>query len=400
MLRTFLAFLLIFGPTSVFAQSVSGPEGPATYVVREIVRDIVAPAVSLRPSEERGVLTQTEIRILPGGPFPGPRAGIVNGKRLIVIPEIFILQLRAHVEASIYASVNEQPYFPEWWLDYALWRSPVFGIVSDGPFYRGDGPQMPLLFAGATIDQANMFISQFERQINGMFSAAIVDIILHELGHHAIDRWYIPGETPASQALKIEEAADRWATNAFEDLTEAYPGAGFLDKRNVMGRLFAIEYIFGLSRWRSGAWVGSGFTHPEYVTRVSSAMTAPDCGLLDAVFSGVCELIGDRLSAMQAQGSSEADYRRRMGDGESFATYRLGMILLARGDRRGGCELMLMAREQRAAHYAGWCFEFSYAGADLPEDTRRQMAVQSYEIGANVGWADSIWGLRRLGAFP
>lgn len=399
MLRAALIFICLFGSSNGFAQSVVGPDRPVTYLVRELVQNLIIPTVTLRPTNEKNKLRATEIRIVPGGPFPGPQAGIENGTRLIVLPELFVLFLQEHVEASIYAAVSDQPNFAEWWLDYTLWRSPVFGNASDGPFYRGAAPKRPMLFGGATIDQADEFVSRYETLIIGSFNAALIDILLHELGHHAIDQWYVPGDTPASQARSIENSADIWATEAYEDLADAYPGAGLIDNRNVAGRLFAIEYVFGLARWRASAQVTSGASHPEHVNRVSSVSSASDCDA-NSNLAFFCEFVGERLQRMSTQAELETDYRRRAGQGESFASYRLGMILLGRGDRIGGCELMEKAGNRRAQHYVGWCFEFGYIGTDLPTDAAKEIAVLAYQVAAEAGWADSIWGLKRLGVIP
>ncbi len=400
MIRILLIAFLAVAWAPATAQTVTGPDRPATFIVRELVQNIIVPAVALRPPQERAVLRQVEIRVEQGGPFPGPRAGVSNGKRLILLPDIFVLQLQGHVEATVYAEVSNQPHFAEWWLDYTLWRSPIFGRISDGPFYRGTAPKRPLLFAGMTENQADAFVTQYRATILGMFNAALTDILLHELGHHAIDRWYDSDRTPPTEARAIEREADAWATSAHEDLVNAYPNAGGYDMRNVAGRLFAIEFVYGLTRWRSTAQVGSGATHPPFVSRVSSAASVSGCAGIDAVIAGFCESIGERVEAMASQANAEASYRARAEEGESFAAYRLGQILLSRGDYENACAIMIEAGGRRAEHYNGWCFEFSYSGTSLPDATREQLATKAYEIGAEAGWADSIWGLRRLGAIP
>lgn len=400
MTRILLIALFAISWAPAIAQTVTGLDRPATFMVRELVQNIVVPAVALRPSKERTVLRQVEIRVEPGGPFPGPRAGVPNGQRLILLPEIFVLQLLGHVEATVYAEVSNQPHFAEWWLDYTLWRSPVFDRISDGPFYRGAAPNAPLVFAGMTVDQAGAFAAQYRATISEMFNAALIDILLHELGHHSIDRWYNSEQTPPTEARAIERAADAWAASAYEDLVNAYPNTGGFDKRNVAGRLFAIEYVFGLTRWRSTAQVGSGATHPPFITRVSSVASISDCAVIDAVIPGFCESIGERVTAIASQASAEANYRARAAEGEMFAAYRLGRIFLSRGAYKDACAVMIEAGGRRAEHYNGWCFEFSHSGTSLPDATREQLAIKAYQIGANTGWADSIWGLRRLGAIP
>jgi len=394
------AAALILWATQSFAQSVSGPNTPVTATVRDLVQNVIKPAVLQRPQAERDIIKDIQIRIVPGGPFPGPRAGIDNGQRLVILPELFILQLLSHTEARIYALVSDQPYFAEWWLDYALWRSPVFGNISDGPFFRGTAPKFPLYFAGSTTTQALSFQNTYQAAINGMFNTALVDILLHELGHHALNRWYTPNVTPASQAKAIEQAADDWATTTYARFANAYPSANIKDTNNLSGRVFAIEYIFGLARWRANAQVGSGPTHPAHVSRIAKSLALSDCTALETALPGFCDMAKDRMQALSSQTAIEANYQDRLNADESFAAYRLGLIEFSRGDHESGCELMLQAYGTRASHYLGWCYAFSHIGSYLPDATRRQRAIDAYKIGADVGWADSIWGLKRLGAYP
>lgn len=395
----FLLFLLFPLASGASAQAIIGPDGEAKDRVSDLVTEIVIPTVRLLPPIERERIRSTQIRIVRGGPFPGPLAGKDRGQRIILLPEIFVMQLYDYTTAQILASVYNQPHFAEWWLDYTLWRSPVFGSVSDGPFYRGHAPQRPLEYAGFGHDRAQSFRAKYNDHIEGAFVAALLDVLLHELGHHAKEAWY-DENTPGRVARQIEESVDAWASRTFNVFVQAYPNVGFIDVHNVLGRLFAISYLFSLDRWRAGARVEPGMTHPEHTVRIASLAATSDCsGIVEGIMSDVCEGLHEQIGRITTQARAEENYRTRADRGEAFAQYRLALLAFRRGNYSEACESSLRSAgstDRRHFHYVGWCYENGYFADGLPVGTAQMMAERSYAIAAEVGWADSQAALRRV----
>lgn len=382
---------------------MSGPQGLATDIIRGLVSEVVTSAVAQRPASERNRISATEIRVVLGSPFPGPRAGIDNGQRLVVIPQNYVWHLLGYVEAEVYGSISDQPHFAEWWTDYWLWRLPTPIFPSFGRLYQGAPPKMPLEFAGFSDQEAQQFRAANQVLITGEVNAALLDILLHELGHHALDEWYFPGETPPSQARTIEAAADVWATEVFESMATAYPALGILDRRNAMGRLFSVSQLHALHRFGSTAQIDPGTTHPAHSSRLAAAFSDDYCTSITNEVAEFCDWIYDRIEVLSDSSNLEVDYQTRAASGEGFADYRLGMIAFSRNDMDAGCAHVLEAAgrtDRRVWQYAGWCVEFGHSSQGSNPQDARQLAISFYRIAQNAGFSDATMGLVRLGAAP
>jgi hypothetical protein len=399
----FLKLFIIIMSNSLQAQSVSGSSGWQTQLVQDLFDDLIAPAVSLKPTAERERLQDTEFRVVEEGPYPGPRAGLQLGQRQVIMPQGYLWLLMGFVEAEVYGEVSDQPHFSEWWMEYALWRSPLFPATSLGPFYQGPAPRLPLEFAGLTDAQAAQFRTDFQVQLSGGLTSAVLDIMLHELGHHALNRWYIPGETPAAQSRTIEAAADDWATATFESLTTNYPNARITDTRNAIGRMYSVGFVFALNRWRSTAQVEPGETHPLHAERIASVLDEDFCEEIETSVESFCVGMLEMIAQIQGGADLEDSFQERATSGEAFAHYGLGKIYFSRGDFRVGCNHMLEASfrtDRRANQYAGWCIEAGYSFKTMRPENSRNFATRLYRSAYEAGWVDAKAGLLRLGGVP
>lgn len=385
--------LITFTPIAP-AQTVE-PENTFEYnLIRDITENIIWPATNFRSNSEKIILHQVHIIITNDSLFLGPHAGFNSSHtRVVVLPRLYILLLIAHIESIIIEEADNNPNFSQRWLHQALWRSP--GI------YRGPPPQQPLDYAGKTPTEKEAFVRTHGMTLKSLVNAALIDVLLHELGHHAIDRWYFPQTTETTNAIDIERQADCWATHAFEAVYDHYPNFGLRDRSNSVGRLFALENIFGIQRFLSTARVYFGETHPDTPSRISNILDA-NCSSLTTDPNNLCNIEKERVSHMISTINQENDYRIRAESGEVFATFQLALIKFSNNEQREACRLFEKSADPnqifdtRLWHYIGYCYEKGYLGDNLSPADLKSKAIIFYKKSGG-GWVDTEAAFIRLG---
>jgi len=236
--------------------------------------------------------------------------------------------------------------------------------------------------------------------VGGIFVATLLDILFHELGHHALDNLYAPAGEPTPAQFRTmrraERNADLFATEQFRVLSSILPGFTPIDENNVIGRIFALHALRTIQMWSSRADFRQGHSHPNDDQRVLHAVTDLDCRARPEV----CQLIS-RYRALwdSEQGSIEA-YRRRAASGETFAQYVLGTIEQRNGDYAEGCRLYRQAMSgpnyDRLLLHIAWCHENGYYSGGTPDDASIAVARTFYALEAENGWLEGQIGVDRL----
>lgn len=403
----FLFIIMFFLNTNAFGQTVEGPSGIVHDSVSGLIIDVIRPAISHLPEAQRLRIQNTKILIKKGGPFPGPLAGIDDqSQRIILLPEVFIVMLMQMAEAEYYAMWSKLQYFPQWWVSYALWRTQVFGDVSSGPFYDGPPPKEPLSFAGLNKDEIQSFWQKTHHRqgASGLINAALINVLLHEFGHHALDLFYNSQSSTSEHAHAVEVAADEWAMEVFENLSNRFPQIKIQDRQNILGRIVSVSLIREMERWKKVSNLPINLTHPPYSNRVYTTLDKVNCGNNSTSLRKLlCDFAEQRARALRSETASITAYEQRASGGEGFASFQLGMINLEKGQFSDACNNFFDAlgkTDRRVTQYAGWCLEKGHYKNGIDSFKQYKMAESLYQVSAKIGWADGKMGLKRLETSP
>ena len=145
-------------------------------------------------------------------------------------------------------------------------------------------PTRPLSYAEAVFrDQEMLYFWYSENRLNSarntMFIGALMQITMHELGHHVVG-FSKPGMT-VYERRTLEERVDRWAIDRLAQM----------DERPMLGATVALGYVAQIERFRRARGATGFSSHPmpreraEYAYEVGCVDSADDllkyaCGLL------------------------------------------------------------------------------------------------------------------------
>lgn len=371
-MRKVFFLIALLCPTDLVAQSVVETGAVYERDVKDLVENVIRPIVASRPRGERQRLEHVQIRVLPRAADTTTAVAINGDPGGIAISDGFIHGLHSYAEAFLVEKVRGIPHFREWYFNYYLWRRP--------PIYEGQPPKSPGDWSKSNLDP---YVQLFKQLVSG----ALIDVLLHELGHHATDAFY---GLHASKSTKrnAEQRADEWATSA---------GIGYIGDPNVIGRMISIGYIFELSRWTR--FSGSD-SHPPHADRVTGVL-AEQCNAAEiSEVQRACDLLANEIANYLRNGATEQEYRNRVAQGEGFAHFPLAFILMKQSRHQEACNHFRRAfdkaRVGRALVYIGWCYEKGHLTASSVE-VARTLARISYRNAARQGFVDAKRYLENLG---
>ena len=384
--NTIFALFLLYAQQSS-AQAVVGVDGSNADQVRMLVVKLIQPILTVVPTADRKIAHSIEIRVVPGGPWPGPRAGLANsGKRIITIPELYIDMQNQFPEIVFIAEQTNTPHLAERWTTYALWRLP--------PVYDhtvGGKTKSPIDFFGYSDHQKSSFYEKHGTTLRTLASLALADVLLHEIGHHVTEAFYNTYTTPSSEARTLESRVDAWASNVFELFSDKYPGWGLIDKRNLIGRMISILFLSEMKFFRLTANRPDLATHPPPHDRLEHVLSTSDCAV-SSEMKMLCNFVSKQLSAIDSDQRNEIHYDARADAGEVFALYQLAQIRMARGDHAGACEWLSKDVGLKGPRHGyvmlGWCYAEGYLGNTMPDGRRLYWASEFYCESKKSGWVE------------
>lgn len=394
MIKACLIFtVLLCLPFESNAQYVTSVDGAPKESIDKLFTVYVRSYLASLDAEQRTIAESIEIRVVRGGPWPGPMAGFdKNGHRIINIPVMFDALLREYAVAYMISQVTGLAHFAEWWINYELWRSPVI--------YTGEVPKRPLDYFGYAKEKQDEFIGRYGATIDGIYVAAMTDVLLHEIGHHVINEFYDLRNTDSNEAQKAEIRVDQWAQNVIKGFSAKYPNIGLIDRSNLMGRLISMLFLQELGSFSSTADVQKSPTHPENYARLREALKNSQCTADSPEMKKLCEFAYNVAEEMSKGVRDENHYRMRADNGETYTKFKLGLMTLRHGHLQESChymeDVLAAGGEKRALVYLGGCFEQKVLGKDISDDDRYKIANAVYCRAAQIGWIDAKKFLDRL----
>ena len=371
-MKKVVLLIALLCPTNLAAQTVVETGAVYERDVKYLVDNVIRPLVASRPRRERRRLEGIQIRVVPRAADATTAVAINGDPGWIAISDGFIHGLHSYAEAFLVEKVRGIPHFREWYFSYYLWRRP--------PMYEGQPPKRPS-------DWSKSNLGQYVWRLKTLVAGALIDVLLHELGHHATDALYGPHAAKSTKHA-AERRADEWATSA---------GIRYIGDPNVIGRMIAVGYVFELNRWTR--FSGSD-SHPPHADRVAGVL-AEQCGAAEnPEVQRACELLGNEIANYFQDGATEQEYRNRVARGEGFASFPLAFILMEQSRYQEACKHFRRAfdkaRVGRALVYVGWCYEKGHLTASSVE-LARTLARVSYRNAAKQGFVDAKRYLENLG---
>jgi hypothetical protein len=251
-----------------------------------------------------------------------------------LISNQFIEGLDAYAEAYTVAVHKSSPNFPEHYFHQYFWHT--------HPEYSGIALDSPMSFSELPPSQQEILLKRKEK----LLESALMDIVLHELGHHAENAFY-SYRTSYFVKKDMELLADEWALNVRD---------GFIAELDPIGRLLSIAYVFERDRW---SMLSDDVNYPRMITWIADNAD-PVCE--DAVEDHVrtfCEQLQNDLS-IYFSGKAEPAYRDRIDQGDEYASFPLAQILLKKSRYHLACSYFKESHDsgnvKRAAVYVAWCY--------------------------------------------
>ncbi len=364
-----LLLLLTLIPFYSYSVTFSGNGYYYKKEINNILDNVIIPMLYDLPTDQKHRLDNVDVelyRAFSGIDFTA--VAIYDGKRKVKISDTFVLGLSYYVESFLvekYTSIN---HFREWYFNYYAWRvSPVF----DGP-----SPKNAMEWARYTPEDANTFEAFYKK----LFSAALMDVILHELGHHATNSLYT-SRTSNSTKRKLEANADKWATDI---------GLRNYNDSNVLGRLIALGYIFEIERFLKLSDIDSSHPLPTERLQQPLDLLCNDDSSSKEIQSA-CNLLKQESESFSKSEYSMEAYRVRVQRGEGYANYALGEILLRQGAYNQACEKFQTAYQKsmvmRAAIHIGWCYQYGHIKPTSGDP--KKLALIYYGFAADAGFIDA-----------
>lgn len=218
--------LLAFYPPVIQALEVSDTSDQYADTLHQLTVRL-APDLKQLPALQQQRLADVKIR-LADHPRGLPMALALPGDApQILISEQFLDGLSHYIEVYLLARERQQPQWIEQYFSQYFWNR------------HPDSAAAPVkspwqLFAVGQEEQAQL-LAEKQR----LFLSVLQDVLLHEMGHHAMDAFY---HFRASSIVREEgeRKADEWAEHF---------RAHYLDGENPLGRMLVIAFIFEQDRW-------------------------------------------------------------------------------------------------------------------------------------------------------
>ncbi|MCP4596757.1 hypothetical protein [Neptuniibacter sp.] len=359
-----LAFLLLFADL-VKAVEVVESNAKHSNLIEQLVENRIAPILDQLPLDDQVALDGVRIKVVNDLRTSGMAIALDGIIPRVIISNSFIDGLDAYVESYLVADFSNQLDFPERYFHHYFWYH--------HPDFDGPSPLAPLQMFKLNSDQKQTLLNKKKR----VLESVLLDVVLHELGHHAKDAFY---SYRASYFTKQdnERLADRWADQV---------KAEYFEDVEPLGRLISIAFIFERDRWSTLSDDGN---YPRLLSWVIDS-ARPICE--DTEFAHVqsfCTRLGDNINIYFSSKAEQA-YRQRRDKGDSFASFPLAQILLSKNNFVDACtyfnESLIEGQVARAAVYVAWCYQQGYLDPTPPD--AQVLAFAKYRAALGYGYSDA-----------
>jgi|GEM_PF-4293153 len=375
-MRTLLKRSVILG--SVFllqaAQALTfTPQGvQGEQHVAQVLNSKIKPYLASLPPDQQKRLADVKITVSTQLRLSGMALSLAEESPEIMINAEYFQGLENYIEAYLIGRYSNQPHLAEQYMNYYFWHThPVF----DGP-----APQTPVAWADFQPEDRSGFLAEHDQ----LLTSAVLDVLLHEIGHHAKNAFY---HYRASQYMKQEkeEQAERWARQF--RLT-------YLGEESELGRLLSIGFIFERDRWSRLA--NDGY-HPRLLEWVvdNAYAQCEDAEQIDTL--DFCRELNTNVDNYSSSEKAELAYRKRVEAGEAYASFPLALILQEE-NALAACRHFeashQVANVSRAAFYIGQCYEEGLLKPTPPDS--RVLALLAYQDAVQYGYSDAQESIEQL----
>lgn len=348
-----MRFLLVFSvavlclalyPPSTGAVEVKYSQDQYLSLVEKVVDQSVRPFISRLPIKQQQALEDVVVSVERQFSPNAMALSIDETTPKVLISHTFLQGVEAYIEAYLLSEALNNPILIEQYFSEYFW--------SHHPSSQGIEPYLPSKRWHVSGDE-QLFLAQKST----LFEAVVLDILLHELGHHVKNAFY---HHRANQYTieASEKLADSWADHIKQV---------FLNRSESIGRLIVIGYIFEQDRW---ATLSDDHFYPRILPWVSSQLPAlcEDAeSLSDKKF---CRRLDQDIENYYSS-RIETAYLERLQRGDLFANFPLGQIELAKSNFVDACsyfnESFIYGQVARAAIYVGWCYQKGYLEPSPPD---------------------------------
>ena len=360
-MRFVLMFLYCVGfvmllVSRTYAIEFKASQAEFSEVVEQIVESRIQPVIQHLPTHEQRILDGVQIQVVERLPYGSMALAIDDERPLILINNQFIRGLSAYVEAYQLALFENQPSLIEQYFSEYFWKY--------HPSFIGVQPKSPIEWSAASAIKK----MQIKQKSVALLEEALIDVLLHELGHHAKDAFY------AYRASKYEidtqeKLADQWANNIRSE---------WFSSESDLGRLLSIAFIFEQDRWAT-------LMRDDHYRRMLPGVINQLPVLCDnAVIETKRKFCADLYQNITRYFSNQImlAYEERLEKGEEFASFPIAQIHLAKNNFVDACnyfnESLIYGQVARAAIYVGWCYQKGYLDASPPDAQVLAMSGSTY----------------------
>lgn len=369
--RTLIVITLLILTLPAKALEFLPGQGEHSDLVSYLVTEKLKPLIVGLPLSEQRQLADVKIRLTT---MKGHAMALsLAGKQpRILLNRKFISTLDSYAEAYLISRYTGRTHLPEAYLNEFFW--------SQHPFYEGPDIQSALDWSGIGLTD----VARFNKDKRQLMEAALLDILLHEMGHHSRQAFYnFRASTYTKQAN--ETKADNWALDKF---AEYFPEA------EGVGRLLIIGLIFERDRWSA---LAEDHSYPRLLPWVEAHLQGICEDAVSNQLRQDCQRLDNAIS-LYFSPEAEGEYRKRLDSGEHYASYPLGQILLSQNSFVDACthfkESLTVGQVSRAAVYVGWCYQNGYLQPDAPDS--QVLALAQFRQALQSGYGDARDHLRSM----
>lgn len=386
-----LVSLSVF-PVLANAQYVESTGASEEHIVVAYLDEDIRSMLRHASQEERRIAASIKVVVVPFHPADfiiTPQAAISKeGERLIILSDAFLLFLDGYLETYLLGEFIGDDFIAERWAQRHLAQ---VSMVNQSPMV------LPGQFASLNSDEISRFRETTSDIFSGLKWFVLTDILLHEICHHTTNSFYNPNFDSSAEMIAAEAAADQCASEVFEEF--AQDQERILDKSNSVGRAFALLALREINAFVSTRDVRVSDTHPTPASRVRYVLYNGACTQREQIIDmeELCGKLRDVVRSLETEDRGYATYFDRAQDGEAFATFRLGQVLLGEGKINEAClqfeEAYKRGMRGWNTRYLAWCYE--------PESSTgfsdAKLAEEFYYQAADDGWAEAQSWVRKFG---
>ena len=350
---------------SVMAVEVTDSNTFYRSVIEKLVLQYIEPVIAELPLKQRTRLNDVQISIVENMRAHAMALALDETPPRVLVNARFISDLSAYTEAYQVTQVTARSEFIEHYFHY------YFSEISQGVHHTSI--VRPVIWAELDKrDIAKVISSQ-----QPVFEGVLLDVLLHELGHHAEKAFY---SYRASQAIieANEALADQWAQSV---------KLKYMPSINPLGQLISIAFIFERDRW---VILSKDNSYPRMLPMIVGRLPSLCRGSLMTI-KEFCEHLEDNIGSYMTSRIERA-YSERIEQGEDFARFPMAKILLSKNNFVEACnyfnESLIYGQVAGAAIYVGWCYQKGFLENSPPD--AEVLAMANLRGGIGYGYNDKI----------